>query len=48
VQSGYECGIGIDRYNDVKPGDVIECFRMEEIKRTLEDSGAGTSAGAPA
>jgi translation initiation factor IF-2 len=47
VQSGYECGIGIDRYNDLKPGDVIECFRMDEIKRTLESS-PGTSAGAPA
>jgi len=37
VQSGYECGIGIDRFNDLKPGDVVECFRMEEIKRTLAD-----------
>jgi translation initiation factor IF-2 len=48
VQSGYECGIGIDRFNDVKPGDVIECFRMDEIKRTLSDRPAGSAAGAPA
>jgi translation initiation factor IF-2 len=35
VQSGYECGIGLERFNDVKVGDVIECFRIDEIKRTL-------------
>lgn len=33
VAEGYECGIGIDRFNDVKDGDVIECFVMEEIER---------------
>ena len=32
VQSGYECGIGIANYNDIKVGDVIECFYMEEIR----------------
>jgi len=33
VATGYECGIGIERYNDVKVGDVIECFVMEEIEQ---------------
>ncbi len=33
VAQGYECGIGIESYNDIKEGDVIECFTMEEIKR---------------
>ncbi|MBQ3123648.1 MAG: translation initiation factor IF-2, partial [Firmicutes bacterium] len=33
VNQGYECGIGIENYNDIKEGDVIECFQMEEIKR---------------
>ena len=33
VASGYECGIGIEKYNDVKENDVIECFIMEEIER---------------
>ena len=33
VASGYECGIGIDNFNDVKEEDVIEAFLMEEIKR---------------
>lgn len=32
VASGYECGIGIENYNDIKEGDVIESFVMEEIK----------------
>ena len=35
VQQGYECGIGVERFNDVKVGDVIECYRIDEIKRTL-------------
>ncbi len=46
VQSGYECGIGIEGYNDVKPGDVIECFRLEEVKRSLPESSTGAPAGA--
>ncbi len=33
VASGYECGMGFDKYNDLKEGDVIECFVMEEIKQ---------------
>lgn len=36
VQSGYECGIGIENYNDVKVGDVIECYEVEEIKPVVE------------
>jgi translation initiation factor IF-2 len=32
VQNGYECGIGIENYNDIKVGDVIECYYLEEIK----------------
>ena len=48
VQTGFECGIGIEKFNDLKPGDVIECFRMDEVKRSLEDVVSGASAGAPA
>ena len=33
VASSYECGIGIDRFNDLKIGDIIESFVMEEIPR---------------
>ncbi len=36
VQTNYECGIGIENYNDIKVGDIIECYYMEEIKPTLE------------
>jgi translation initiation factor IF-2 len=35
VQNGFECGIGIEKYNDIKTGDVIECYYMEEIKTQL-------------
>jgi translation initiation factor IF-2 len=36
VREGFECGIGIENFNDVKVGDVIECYRQEQIARTLE------------
>ena len=36
VQSGYECGIGIENYNDVKVADVIECYEMEEVRPIIE------------
>lgn len=32
VASGYECGMGIENYNDIKEGDIIESFIMEEVK----------------
>ncbi|MCI8525002.1 MAG: translation initiation factor IF-2 [Oscillospiraceae bacterium] len=32
VAANYECGISIDRFNDIKEGDVFECFVMEQIK----------------
>ena len=35
VIAGMECGIGIENYNDIKEGDVIEAFQIVEIKRTL-------------
>ena len=35
VKEGYECGIAIENFNDIKVGDVLECFRTEEIARTL-------------
>ena len=33
VARGYECGIGIEKYSDIKEGDIIEAFVMEEVKR---------------
>jgi len=35
VQSGQECGMAFDNYDDVRPGDVIEIFEREEVVRTL-------------
>ncbi len=41
VREGYECGIGIEGFNDVKVGDVIECYKIEEVARSLAQSAAG-------
>jgi translation initiation factor IF-2 len=41
VRDGFECGIAIANYNDLKVGDIIECYTVEEFARTL----AGTSSG---
>ena len=35
VRSGFDCGIGLERYQDVKPGDFIEAFEKEEVAATL-------------
>ncbi len=35
VQSGYECGIGVDKFNDIKVEDVLECYEMEAIAPEL-------------
>ena len=35
VQSGQECGMAFERYEDIREGDIIECFRVEEIARSL-------------
>jgi translation initiation factor IF-2 len=36
VREGFECGIKIAGYDDVKVGDVIEAFRIDQVQRTLE------------
>ena len=33
VNSGYECGLRIEKFNDIKEGDIVEAFAMEEVKR---------------
>jgi len=40
VQQGFECGIGIDRFNDIKEGDIIEAYQMEEIPRWKDEYNA--------
>ncbi|WP_419161847.1 translation initiation factor IF-2 [Candidatus Palauibacter sp.] len=41
VKDGYECGISIENYNDIKVGDVIECYEVVEVARTLSGAPAG-------
>ncbi|MBW2303498.1 MAG: translation initiation factor IF-2 [Deltaproteobacteria bacterium] len=35
VQAGYECGIGLEHYQDIKPGDILEIYQMEEVEAEL-------------
>lgn len=36
VVAGQECGLGIENFNDIKDGDIVEAFEMQEVKRTLK------------
>jgi translation initiation factor IF-2 len=45
VESGLECGVSVEGYNDVKPDDVIEFFLLEEVARTLESPPTGGGGG---
>ncbi len=44
VNTGFECGIILENYNDVKEGDVIEAFELKEVARTAQTA-ASTSSG---
>jgi translation initiation factor IF-2 len=33
VNSGYECGVGLEKFNDIKVGDILEAFIMEQIEQ---------------
>jgi len=44
VREGFECGIGIENFNDVKVGDLIEAYRIEEVARSL-DVGSAAKGG---
>ena len=33
MRAGFECGVGISNFNDVKVGDILECFKMEKTRR---------------
>jgi translation initiation factor IF-2 len=48
VLAGYECGIGLENFNDVKPGDIVEDFEMETVLRKLGTPGTQPSRGAGA
>ena len=37
VHAGQECGMGFENYQDIREGDIIECFTVETVERTLDD-----------
>lgn len=39
VKAGFECGIGIDNFNDIKVNDILEVYELKEVKPTLEGEG---------
>ncbi len=45
VKNGYECGISLEGYSDIKQGDIFEAYMMVQKKRTLEDSAGMTQSG---
>jgi translation initiation factor IF-2 len=36
VSKGFECGMGLEKFNDIKVGDVIEAFDTKEVARTID------------
>ena len=38
VREGMECGIRLENFNDIKEGDLLEAYKIEEVKRTLESA----------
>jgi translation initiation factor IF-2 len=44
VRDGFECGIGVENFNDVKVGDLIEAYRVEEVARSLDSGSASKGA----
>ena len=44
VREGFECGIGVENFNDVKVGDLIEAYKIEQIARSLDQGSAAKGA----
>ncbi len=40
VKDGFECGIGVENFNDLKVGDMLECYKKESVARTLQSATA--------
>jgi len=47
VQQGFECGVLLEDYNDVKDGDEIEVFELKEVARTAQAAAPPPTAPAP-
>ena len=45
VLTNFECGVGLENFNDVKPGDIIESFELEAVLRKLETPKPETARG---
>ncbi len=45
VKNGYECGISLEGYSDIKQGDIFEAYMMVQKKRTLDDNAGMTQSG---
>ena len=43
VQTGYECGVGLDKFNELQSGDILEVYHLEEVKPHLEPVGSKSS-----
>ena len=37
VRQGYECGISVENFNDIKVGDILEAFRDKEVEKIMEN-----------
>ena len=48
VKSGFECGMAFENYDDIRQGDVIECFEVQSVARTVETKSAADRAEATA
>ena len=46
VKAGFECGIGVENFNDVKVNDIFEAYELKEMKATLSTSEGERKAGA--
>ena len=44
VREGFECGLNVEGYNDIKVGDLIESYRIEEVARTLASASGGAES----
>jgi translation initiation factor IF-2 len=46
VKAGFECGMGVENFNDIKVGDILEVYELQAIKPTLESENAKWAAAA--
>ncbi len=44
VKEGFECGMGVERFNDLKVGDIIEAYEIEQVAAVLDDSSSASEA----